>query len=121
MGIAGLIQVAARHLGSYVELLANAATEYQASFRRRLIIATAATIAAMATLASAWTTGLALLWDTQWRVTYCVTSVLLCLVVTVVLAVLAQRRVPPGPYTRTLRNEAAQDLALLQEWRRAQG
>ncbi|MEO6078400.1 MAG: hypothetical protein ABIQ86_01285 [Steroidobacteraceae bacterium] len=120
MGIAGLVQVAARHLGSYVELLGLAAVEYRASFRRRILLGVAATVMAVATLVSGWTTGLALLWDTQWRLTYCIGSVLLCVVATVVLATLSSRRATPGPHIRTLRDEAAQDLALLQEWRRAQ-
>ncbi len=85
-----------------------------------MILAAAAALAAVATLASAWITGLALLWDTQWRLTYCIGSVLICLVSTTVLAVLAFHRSAPGPYTSTLKNEAAQDLALLQEWRRAE-
>lgn len=120
MGIAGLLQVIAQHLGSYIELLAQAATEYRASIRRRLLFGAVAAVMATATLAAVWTTGLALLWDTSWRVAYCAASALVCLASTVVLGVLATRRAAPGPHTQILRNEAAQDLALLQEWRRAQ-
>lgn len=120
MGIAGLLQVVAQHLGSYIELLAQAAIEYRASFRRRLLCGAVAVVMAVATLVAAWTTGLALLWDTSWRITYCTTSMLVCLASTVVLGVLATRRGQPGPHVQTLRNEAAQDLALLQEWRRTQ-
>ncbi len=97
MGIAGLLQVAALHLGSYIELLGQAAVEYRASFRRRLLLVSAAVAMAVATLVAAWTTGLALLWDTNWRLAYCATSLLACLAATAVLAVLATRRTPPGP------------------------
>ena len=120
MGLAGLAQVAIQHFGSYIELIAQAAAEYRAAFLKRVILATAAVVTAVATLASAWVTGLALLWDTQWRVAYCVGSVLVCLVATIILASLAMRRALPGPHRTMLRTEAAQDLALLQEWRRAQ-
>jgi uncharacterized membrane protein YqjE len=120
MGFTGLIQVALRHFGSYLELLGRAAAEYRASFLRRVLYATAAVVTAVAALLSAWVTGLALLWDTQWRLAYCLTSVVLCLAATAILALLAMRRAVPGPYTRTLKQEAAQDLALLEEWRRAQ-
>lgn len=120
MGIAGLVQIVAKHLGSYLELLGPAASEYRASFRRRIIFALCAVVMAIATLLAAWMTGLALLWDTQWRLTYCGLSVLACLLATTLLATLAAKRPIPGPHGRTLREEAAQDLALLQEWRRAQ-
>jgi hypothetical protein len=120
MGIAGLAQIAARHLGSYLELAGPAAVEYRASFRRRLILALGAVVLAVATLLAAWTTGLALFWDTPWRLAYCIGSVLLCLAATAALAVLAARQAPPGPHSRILKDEAAQDFALLQEWRRTQ-
>jgi len=120
MGFAGLAQVAIQHLGSYMELLGRAAAEYRASFLKRAILATAALVMAVASLISAWVTGLALLWDSQWRMAYCVTSVVVCVAATTVLALLASRRPAPGPSIRTLRDEAYQDLALLQEWRRAQ-
>ena len=120
MGLAGLAQVAIQHFGSYIELMAQAAAEYRTAFLKRVLLATAAVVTAVATLASAWVTGLALLWDTQWRAAYCVGSVLVCLVATTILASLAIRRPQPGPHGRTLRAEAAQDLALLQEWRRTQ-
>jgi len=120
MGFMGLVQVAVRHLGSYVELAAQAASEYRASFLRRALYAAAALVAAVATLVSAWVTGLALLWESQWRTLYCVGSVLLCLGAAVILGLLAMQRPPPGHYARTLRQEAEQDLALLQEWQRTQ-
>ena len=120
MGIAGLAQVAIQHLGSYIELMGRAAAEYRASFLKRALFATAAVITAVATLASAWVTGLALLWDSPWRMAYCWGSVLLCLLATTVLTLLAMRRPDPGPSIRILREEASQDLALLQEWQRAQ-
>ncbi len=119
MRLAGLAQVAAQHLGSYVELVGQAAGEYRASFLRRALLASGALVMATATLLAAWTTGLALLWDTPWRLNYCIGSLLLCLIATAVLAMLAVRHATLGPHSRTLRDEAAQDLALLQEWRRA--
>jgi uncharacterized membrane protein YqjE len=120
MGLAGLAQVAIQHLGSYIELLAQAAAEYRASLLKRALFAIAALVAAMATLVSAWITGLALLWDSQWRMAYCVGSALLCLLATIVFTLFALRRPAPGPSIRILRQEASQDLALLQEWQRAQ-
>lgn len=120
MGFAGLAQVAIQHLGSYLELIGQAATEYRATLLRRAIFAIASVVTAVATLVSAWVTGLALLWDTSWRLAYCLGSVLACLAATAILVSLALRRPAPGPYSRSLREEAAQDLALLQEWRRAQ-
>jgi uncharacterized membrane protein YqjE len=120
LGFMGLVQVAIQHLSSYIELAGQAAAEYRASFLRRALYAAAALVAAVATLVAAWVTGLALLWDTQWRTTYCIGSVLVCLAAAVTLILLAMRRPAPGPHIRTLREEAAQDLALLQEWRRAQ-
>ena len=120
MGFAGLAQVAIQHLGSYIELLGRAAAEYRASFLKRAIFATAALVMAVATLITAWVTGLALLWDSQWRMVYCGASVVVCLLAATVLTLLALRRPAPGPSIRTLREEAYQDLALLQEWRRAQ-
>jgi uncharacterized membrane protein YqjE len=119
MRFAGLAQVAAQHLGSYVELVGQAADEYRAAFLRRALLASGALVMAVTTLVAAWTTGLALVWDTSGRMGYCIGSLLLCLVVTVVLGVMAARRSVPGPHSRILRDEAAQDLALLQEWRRA--
>jgi hypothetical protein len=116
--LAGLAQVVARHMGSYVELMAQAAGEYRASLRRRVLLAAGAMVMAFTTVAAAWTTGLALLWDTEWRIAYCILSALVSLGATVGLAVLAVRRPHPGPHVRTLREEAAQDLELLQEWRR---
>ena len=118
MGIAGVAQVAAEHLGSYAELMGLAASEYRASFRRRALLASAAIVMALVTLLAAWTTGLALLWDTPSRLTYCIASALACLVLTTVLLTMALHRKSPGPHSRTLRDEALQDLALLQEWRR---
>jgi uncharacterized membrane protein YqjE len=97
----------------------QAAGEYRASFLRRALLASGALLMAVATLVAAWSTGLALLWDTSWRLNYCIGSLLTFLVATVVLGMLAARRATPGPHSRTLRDEAAQDLALLQEWRRA--
>ena len=120
MGFAGLIQVVIQHLGSYIELGGRAAAEYRASFLRRALYAIAATVMAVGTLISSWVVGLALLWDTQWRMTYCAGSVLAFLVATAVLISLAMRRPAPGPSIRILREEASQDLALLQEWRSAQ-
>ncbi len=120
MGIAGLAQVAAQHLGSYAELVGLAASEYRASFRRRALLVSAATAMASLTLVAAWTTGLALLWDTPSRLPYCIGSALACLVATLVLTLLALHRKGLGPHGRTLREEAMQDLALLQEWRNSQ-
>jgi len=120
MGVMGLVQVVIRHLSSYAELAGQAAAEYRASLLRRALYAAAAFVAAVATLAAAWITGLALLWDTTWRTTYCTASVLLFLVAATAFTLMAKRRPAPGPHTRTLREEAAQDLALLQEWQRAQ-
>jgi hypothetical protein len=119
MRIAGLATVAARHLGSYVELVGRAAGEYRAAFLKRALLASGAIVMAVATLVATWTTGLALLWDTPWRLTYCLGSMLLCLIATTLLAVFAIRRTTLGPHSRTLRDEAAQDIALLHEWRRA--
>lgn len=116
MGVAGLAQVAVQHLGSYAELVGLAATEYRASLRRRALLVSAAIAMAFVTLLAAWTTGLAMLWDTPARLTYCIASALVCLVATVGLMMLALRRRPPGPHGRTLREEAREDLALLQEW-----
>ncbi len=118
MQLPGLAQVAVRHLGSYVELMGQAACEYRSAFLRRAMLAAGALLMGTATLAAAWTTGLALLWDTPWRLTYCFVSVALCVVATAVLGALASRRSEPGPHLTTLRDEATQDLALLQEWRR---
>jgi H+/Cl- antiporter ClcA len=120
MGFAGLAQVAIEHIGSYIELLGRAAAEYRASFLKRALYAIAALVAMVATLMSAWITGLVLLWESPWRTTYCVVSVLLCLLAATALTLLAIRRPAPGPSIRILREEASQDLALLQEWRRAQ-
>ena len=120
MGVAGLVQVVLQHLGSYLELVGRAASEYRASLLKRALLATAALVTAVATLATAWVTGLALLWDTQWRLPYCAGSALVSLVATVILVSLAMRRPEQGPSIRVLREEASQDLALLQEWRRAQ-
>jgi hypothetical protein len=117
--MAGLAQVAVRHLGSYVELMGQAAGEYRTAFLRRALLAAGATIMAVATVVAIWTTGLALLWETPWRITYCIASVLLCLAIAVTLGLLAVRRAAPGPHSRMLREEAAQDMALLQEWRRS--
>jgi hypothetical protein len=120
MGIAGVAQVAAQHLGSYAELLGPAASEYRASFRRRALLVSAAIAMAFITLLAAWTTGLALLWDTPSRLAYCIASALACLCMTALFTLLALHRRSPGPHSRTLREEALQDLALLQEWRRSQ-
>ncbi|MEO6184805.1 MAG: hypothetical protein ABIP38_00915 [Steroidobacteraceae bacterium] len=120
MGIAGLAQVAAQHLGSYAELVGLAASEYRASIRRRALLISAATAMASLTLVAAWATGLALLWDSPSRVPYCIGSALVCLVVTVVLMLMALNRKGLGPHGTTLRQEALQDLALLQEWRNSQ-
>ena len=116
MGVAGFAQVAVQHLGSYAELMGLAAAEYRASLRRRALLVSGAIAMAFVTLVAAWTTGLALLWDTPDRITYCIASAVVCLAATVTLISLALRRGPPGPHGRTLRNEARQDLALLQEW-----
>lgn len=117
MGVAGFAQIAVQHLGSYTELVGLAATEYKASFRRRILLGGLAIVLAFATLLAAWTTGLALLWDTPSRLAYCIGSAVAGLVLTLLFAVIALRRQPPGPHGRTLREEASQDLALLQEWR----
>ena len=119
MRVAGLATAAAQHLGSYVELVGRAAGEYRVAFLRRVLLVAGAVVMAGATLVATWTTGLALLWDTTWRLYYCIGSVLLCLIVTMALARLAVRRIALGPHGRTLRDEATQDIALLQEWRRA--
>jgi uncharacterized membrane protein YqjE len=118
MQLPGLAQVVVRHLGSYVELIGQAACEYRSAFLRRAMLAAGALLMGTATLAAAWTTGLAMLWDTPWRLAYCIASVVLCLAATTVLALLANRRSEPGPHIRTLREEVTQDFALLQEWRR---
>ena len=120
MGIAGLAQVAVQHVGSYAELMGLAATEYRASLRRRALLVSAAIAMAFITLLAVWTTGLALLWDTPSRLGYCIASAVVCLIATVVLLRIGLRDRPPGPHGRTLRAEARQDLALLQEWRDAQ-
>jgi uncharacterized membrane protein YqjE len=120
MGVMGLVQVLIQHLSSYAELAGQAAAEYRASLLRRALYAAAALVAAVATLVTAWVTGLALFWDTPWRTTYCTASVLLCLAAATAFTLMAMRRPVPGPHIRTLREEAAQDLALLQEWQRAQ-
>lgn len=120
MRLAGLAQVVVQHLGSYVELAGQAAAEYRATLLRRALYAAAALVAAVAALAAAWVTGLALLWDTQWRTPYCMGSVLLCAAAATALTLMAIHRPAPGPCIRTLREEAAQDLALLQEWQSAQ-
>jgi uncharacterized membrane protein YqjE len=120
MGFAALAQVVLQHLGSYMELVGRAAAEYRATLLRRALFAAAAMVTAVATLVSAWVTGLALLWETPWRTAYCAASALLCLAATIALAAVAMRRPAPGPSIRTLREEASQDLALLQEWRSAQ-
>jgi hypothetical protein len=115
MEIAGLATVAAQHLGSYVELLGQAAGEYRAAFLRRALLVSGAIVMAVATLAAAWTTGLALLWDTAWRVNYCIGSAVLCMAATTALALLAVRRTALSPHSRTLRDEAAQDIAPAKE------
>jgi uncharacterized membrane protein YqjE len=115
----GLATAAAQHLGSYVELVGRAAGEYRASVLMRALLASGAIVMAAATLVAAWTTGLALLWDTPWRLDYCIGSVVVCLIGTMALALFAVRRPAFGPHTRAFRDEVAQDIALLQEWRRA--
>jgi uncharacterized membrane protein YqjE len=120
MGFAGPAEVALEHIGSYLGLIRQVVAEYRAALLRRIMYGIFAFVTAAATLLAAWVIGLAVTWDTPWRVGYCVTSALVFAVATAALATLAMRDAPPGPHTKTLKDEAAQDLALLQEWRRAQ-
>jgi hypothetical protein len=116
MRIAGLATFANQRLGSYAELVGPAASEYRAAILRRTFLAAGAAVMAAATLAAAWTTGLALVWDTPWRLGYCLASVLLCLMAATALAVLAMRRSALGPHSSALRDEAVQDFVLLREY-----
>jgi uncharacterized membrane protein YqjE len=113
-----VLEVLAKHLGSYTELGAAAASEYRGTLKRRMKWAAAALISAAAGLAATWMIGFVAFWDTRWRLAYVVVSagVLLAFAGFAAYAALVAR--PQGAASGVLRDELRKDRELFQEWTR---
>jgi hypothetical protein len=113
-----LAQLLAQHLGNYAGLGTAAAVEYRNAVARRLVLALVAAVAGFAGVAALWTTGLAALWDTQWRLVYIGASAAVLLATAFWALGAAMTDPADGPAVRTLKSELNKDLELFEQWKR---
>lgn len=117
MGAGALIQVAVRHLGSYLELGASAATEWRSTLTVRLILMMAALLTGTIGLAALWVLGLIAVWESPWRAWYAAISALLLLGLSAWFAVSALAPASAGSSSRILGSELRKDMELFQQWK----
>ncbi len=105
-------------LSSYAQLGVAAAGEYRTALVRRLCWAAIALVAGLAGLAATWMIGLAVFWDTQWRLTYVIVSAAVLLLLAGISAALALSSLRPGRAAGLMREEFNKDRELFAQWTR---
>jgi len=105
------------HAGEYAPLIVRAAGEKGKAVRAQALYSALALVFAGGAAISLWTIGLALAWDTPWRMAYLVSATALFAILAAVCAGIGRQRGRPGPVTRTLRDEFDKDLRILQQWK----
>lgn len=107
-----------QHLGAYAQLGAAAVDEYRTALARRLAWALLALVAGTAGLAATWMIGLAVFWDTPWRVAYVASTAAALLLIGAIAAYVAMSAPRSGQAARVLRTELHRDRELFEEWTR---
>jgi uncharacterized membrane protein YqjE len=106
-------------VGLYAPLIVDAAGETGRAIRHRLLYAAMALAFAAAAVISLWVLGLALSWNTPWRIEYLIATTAGFAIIAFICARLGINRGRAGPSTRTLKTEIDNDLRMLQQWREA--
>lgn len=119
MRLAGILRALGDHAGLYAPLIVDAAGETGRAIRQRVLYAALVLVFSTATMMSLWALGLALTWNTPWRVHYLLATAGVFGVLAIVFARLGAVRGRAGPSTRTLKSEISNDLRMLQQWREA--
>lgn len=117
--LAGILRAVGDHVGLYAPLIVDAAGEAGRSLRQRLLYTALSVVFAAAALTSLWTLGLALAWNTPWRIHYLLATTGAFVVAALVCIRLVKVRGRAGPSTLTLKTEISNDLRMLQQWREA--
>jgi uncharacterized membrane protein YqjE len=117
VGVSALAPLLMRHLASYAELGAAAASEYRSAWARRLCLLVLGMVAALAGIVALWAAGLIALWDTPWRFTYAGASALLLLIIAIATLWGALAAGATGPSTGAFKDEVQKDLALFRQWK----
>jgi hypothetical protein len=115
----GLLQALAQHVGSYGELVADAAGEYRGHFVRRIVTFAVAVVLGVVGLVAAWAAGLIAVWDSAYRIPYAAGSALLALFISGLLITLAVRAPGSGPRVSRLKRELAMDAQLFNDWKKS--
>ena len=116
MRLPAVLLALARHLGTYIQLGAEAASEVRSALIRRVVLALLAAAAFIAGSAALWLAGLMAVWQSPWRMAYVVGSGVLLLLFAVVAWLVAMMRPASGPATGILKSELNKDAELFQQW-----
>ena len=112
-----LLRMAARHLASYLELGAAAASEFRSALARRLAFVVVAVLAGTVGLAALWSAGLLAVWATEWRMLYVLATGAALVVIAAWSAWRAVTATRGGPSAGILRSELNKDMELFQQWK----
>jgi MFS family permease len=116
MRLAVVLATLVRHLGTYVELGAEAASEVRSAWMRRIVLGMIAAVAFIGGSCALWLAGLMAVWNSNWRMAYVVGSAVMLLLFAAVAGVVAMARPAGGPVTGALKSELRKDAELFQEW-----
>ena len=117
MGVSALAPLLVRHLASYAQLGAAAASEYRGACARRLLLLVFGVVGAVTGVEALWTAGMMALWDTPWRAMYAFGSAAVLLVAAIAMLMGAMSAGVPGPSTDALKGEVLKDLELFRQWK----
>jgi hypothetical protein len=117
VGLRALLPALVRHLGTYLELGAAVAAEYQGAWVRRALLCLIAALALFAGAGIFWLGGLMALWDSTWRVPYVLSTGVLLLVAGATAGIAASKRPSGGTVGGILKSELRKDAELFQQWK----
>ncbi|MEJ0099120.1 MAG: hypothetical protein WDO12_04995 [Pseudomonadota bacterium] len=117
MHLQALLLQLARHLGCYVQLGAEAASEYRSTWVRRAVLALIAVATCTVAATAAWAAGLVALWDTPWRLAYAATTATVLVIAAIVLCLRAFTSPRSGAAASLFESEIRKDVELFQQWK----
>jgi uncharacterized membrane protein YqjE len=117
MHLQALLLQIARHLGCYVQLGAEAASEYRSTWVRRAVLALVAVATCTVAATAVWAAGLVAMWDTPWRLAYVATTAALLVIAAIVLCIRAFSSPRQGAAAGIFESELRKDVELFQQWK----